>query len=366
MLQMMLADVKGRRFQFEHATNMQEAFLSLSKKPAQIVLLSLTLGAHAGLQNLQAIQEKFPAIPVIIFTELDNQSLATEALHMGAQDFLVKGKLDGSLLSRVISYGIERHSVMQEMRIKNKELERLNSLKTEFVSTVSHELRTPLTILISATNNLLDGAYGKLTLPQRKWMKKIETQAMKLLDMISELLDLSKLQSGLAHWKEKPVDMSELVENTVHNLQPIAKDKHVILTSEIDTKEFTVSGDPKRLEQVLSNLITNAFKFTPEQGTIRVETSKDDGFAIICVSDTGPGIAAENQGLIFEKFRQIRSNDEDGSPTKGIGLGLAICKEIVEHHQGKIWVESELGQGSRFLFSLPLEKQNEIEKQRAA
>lgn len=366
MLQMMLSDVKGRRFQFEHATTLHDAILSLSRNPAQIVLLSLTLGGHADLKNLQEIQEKFPAIPVVIFTELDNQSLAMEALHMGAQDFLVKGKLDGALLSRVISYGIERHSVMQEMRLKNKELEHLNSLKTEFVSTVSHELRTPLTILISATNNLLDGAYGKLSDPQRKWMRKIETQAMKLLEMISDLLDLSKLQSGRSHWKQKPVDLSELVEDTVHNLQTVAKDKNVELTAKIDSRKFTVSGDPTRLEQVLSNLITNAFKFTPENGKIHVEAAKNDGLAIICVSDNGPGIAVEHQGLIFEKFRQIRSNDDEGASTKGIGLGLAICKEIVEHHQGKIWVESELGQGSRFLFSLPLEKSTVRENRKAA
>jgi signal transduction histidine kinase len=146
----------------------------------------------------------------------------------------------------------------------------------------------------------------------------------------------------------------------------VAHDREIEMTFQSDKKTSMVAGDPARLEQVLNNLVTNAFKFTPKDGKITVEVVRNHETVTVSVSDTGPGIAEENRSLIFEKFRQIRTMDEGGGSTKGIGLGLAICKEIVEHYHGKIWVESEVGQGSRFLFSLPLEKSATKDKRKIA
>lgn len=359
MLQMMFADVKGHTYAVQSAESAAKANEILKKSKQDIVLLSLNLQEADGLEELEKIQTQHPHLPVVVLARAQDQAKSTEAFRKGAQDFLIKGRLDGHLLSRVVDYAIERYSVMNEMRQKNKELERLNSLKSEFISTVSHELRTPLTVVMSATNNLLDGAFGALSDPQVKWLKKINHHAMRLHGMISDLLDLSKLQSGKSELKRDSVDLAALIKSTVLHLQMLAQEKRVKLKADGVDNPLGVWGDRGRLEQVLTNLITNAFKFTPEHGQIEVEANLTGKDVEISVSDTGPGIAPENQALIFEKFRQIRSDENQESSTKGIGLGLAICKEIITQHRGKIWVESQVGKGSRFVFSVPIDARSQ-------
>jgi len=354
MLRLMLSDVKGTKFDIAEVNSPQKGLAQLEKNEFDAVLLNLLLKNNTGFESLLRIQEKAPQTPVIILTSQEDQAMAFEAVRKGAQDYLVKGKLDGNLLYRVIHYAIERHRVMEELKEKNEELERLNSLKSEFVSTVSHELRTPLTVVLSASNNLLDGAFGNLNPDQNKWVDKINHHALKLHQMISDILDLSKLQSGKAEMRRDLVEPGKLIEVTVANLQILAKEKKISLSQQLPEKLPSIWGDTGRLEQVLTNLITNAIKFTPAGGSVEISAEERDKHLFVAVSDTGPGIAPEHREIIFDRFRQIRSAGDQTS-TKGIGLGLAICKEILDQHQGSIWVESEAGKGSRFQFKIPIE-----------
>jgi signal transduction histidine kinase len=361
MLRMMLADIKGLPFDISVVDGVAQGLDALAKKKFDIVLLSLAFKESKGIDSLLQIQAKAPQVPVVILAGLEDQAMAFDAVKKGAQDYVIKGKLDANLLSRVIHYAIERHRVMEEMREQNKELERLNSLKSEFVSTVSHELRTPLTVVLSATNNLLDGAFGALNEPQNKWLKKISYHALRLHGMISDILDLSKLQSGKADMRREQVDVAKLFKAALTHLSMLTKEKKIKLTHSISADLPVIWGDPGRLEQVLTNLVTNAIKFTPAEGHIEVTIEKEEEQIGITVADSGMGIPAEQQEEIFQRFHQIRTTDKDSS-TQGIGLGLAICREIVIQHRGHIWVESEVGKGSRFKFLIPIEARSSVDR----
>ena len=357
----MSAEVKAEKYEFFVAPSLLVGYAVLEKEKPVLALLDLTLKGNKGLDALLEFHKRNPLVPVVVLTDRENQSVANEAVRQGAQDYLVKGKLDPNLLSHVMKYAVERHRVMNEMRQKNEELVRLNSLKSEFVSTVSHELRTPLTVVLSAANNLLDGAFGALSEPQTKWVKKINQHSLRLHEMISDILDLSKLQSGKSQIRREAVDLAKLVAATVSSVQMMTKEKGLTLVSEVSTGLPKIWGDPSRLEQVLTNLVTNAIKYTPSGGRVRVSASHTAGGVSVLVEDNGPGIAREHQEIIFERFRQVRSQDKNESSTQGIGLGLAICREIIDQHKGKIWVESEPGKGSRFQFEVPVDARGKAE-----
>ncbi len=352
--QLMLSDVKGMKYEISPVASASVGLEKLEKESYDAILLNLLLKDNTGLESLLRIQERAPHAPVIILTAKEDQALAFEAVRKGAQDYLVKGKLDGNLLNQVIHYAIERHRVMEEMKKKNEELERLNSMKSEFVSTVSHELRTPLTVVLSASNNLLDGAFGELSQSQKKWVHKINQHAQRLHQMISDILDLSKLQSGKTEIHRNQLDMVKLIKSTVANLKILSKEKKIDLNYRLPDTLPPIWADKNRIDQVLTNLITNAIKFTLKEGTIEVSALESGGFVQVTVSDSGPGIPADSQQAIFDRFRQIRTMGDPASSTKGIGLGLAICREIVTQHSGEIWVESEIGKGAQFTFKLPI------------
>jgi CheY-like chemotaxis protein/two-component sensor histidine kinase len=207
----------------------------------------------------------------------------------------------------------------------------------------------------------LDGAFGALSEPQTKWVKKINMHSMRLNEMISDILDLSKLQSGKSQMKRSPVDVGKMITSTVANLQIMAKEKKLSMTAAAMPALPPLWGDPSRLEQVLTNLITNAIKYTPAEGRIEVSARQAGSAVQVCVQDTGLGVAPENREIIFDRFRQIRSQEKNEPSTQGIGLGLAICKEIIDQHQGRIWVDSAPGNGSRFQFELPIDARGQAQ-----
>ncbi|OGS01121.1 MAG: hypothetical protein A3G41_00040 [Elusimicrobia bacterium RIFCSPLOWO2_12_FULL_59_9] len=244
----------------------------------------------------------------------------------------------------------------RELKKKNDELERLSQVKSTFVSKVSHELRTPLTVIMSSSNNLLDGAYGALSEPQKKWVGRIFHHAIRLQEMLSDILDLSKLESGTADMRCEQLNIEKLIKTLVVNMQMLTGARKQSLTCEVPEGLPALWAYPGRIEQILTNLITNAMKYTQEGGAISVSAHMADGDNLqVTIADNGPGIAPEHHKAIFERFTQIHREGDDKIPMKGIGLGLAICKEIVAQHRGRIWVESEPGKGSRFIFQIPVD-----------
>jgi signal transduction histidine kinase len=240
-----------------------------------------------------------------------------------------------------------------ELGLANERLKELDRMKSDFVSHVSHELRTPLTAIKGAVDLMLREMAGPLTEKQIHYLTRVRSNTQHLAGLINDLLDLAKIESGKIEFKSSRVSLSGLVVEAVEALRPVAAEKVIALEAIIRESSIQVWADRHKINQVLTNLIGNAIKFTPVQGTVTVSASRNGGeSAQVSVSDTGPGIPPDEKERIFAKFYQIA--DANGENSKGTGLGLAIAKALVELHGGKIWVESEPGHGSTFSFTLPV------------
>lgn len=238
------------------------------------------------------------------------------------------------------------------LRDVTKELE-IEQMKDEFVSLVSHELRTPLAAMKGATDNLLDGITGELNALQKESLLVAKRNIDRLGRLISDLLDISRIEAGRIQIEKHPVDIVSLVNDVLRLFQETAKERELKLTASFSSGLPAVNADPDKITQVVTNLIGNAAKFTPPGGQINVGVSRCADSIQIEVIDTGPGIGRQDLDKLFTKFYQV-SRPGTKEKTKGTGLGLAISKGIVEKHGGKIWVESELGKGSKFSFTLPI------------
>jgi len=242
----------------------------------------------------------------------------------------------------------------EELRRANEELARNYHLKSTFLTTMSHELRTPLTAIIAPAELMLDGIGGPLTEKQRDYLLAIRENGWQLLKLINDILDLAKLESGRLELKISTFDLAEAVATTVERLRPLAAKKEIALSTFSQPGLPPVLGDREKIEQVLSNLLSNAIKFTPNGGRVEVKAGLDPGGRefLVSVSDTGIGIRPEDQEVIFEAFRQLQTSTT--REFRGTGLGLSLARGLLARHGGRIWVQSKLGEGSTFYFTLPL------------
>jgi signal transduction histidine kinase len=239
----------------------------------------------------------------------------------------------------------------RQLQIANERLQELDRLKSDFVANVSHELRTPLTAIKGAVDLVLREVPGPLTEKQMHYLTRVRSNTQDLAGLINDLLDLSKIEEGKIELQAERVSLGGLIHEVMETLRPIAAEKSIELAAELEPSAL-VWVDRDKVTQVLTNLIGNAIKFTPLHGHVSLfSTRKSDGWVRVSISDTGPGISADEREKIFDKFYQIAANGE--SKPKGTGLGLTICKTLIELHGGKIWVESERRGGSVFHFTLP-------------
>ena len=243
---------------------------------------------------------------------------------------------------------LERANV--ELGDANTELSRANRLKSEFLANMSHELRTPLNAIIGYSQLMLDGIDGTLSIQQAADLKRVTTAGSTLLGLINGLLDIAKIEAGRMEIGQERIDVQTAVLKVADLVRPTAEAKNVDMVTAIPSDLPGALGDPPRFDQILSNLLANAVKFT-ERGTVTISARAFGGEIVISVIDTGIGITKEAQGYVFDEFRQ-----EDASTTRqygGTGLGLAIAKKLVELQGGRIWLESVPGAGSTFSFTLP-------------
>jgi signal transduction histidine kinase len=252
---------------------------------------------------------------------------------------------------------IQNARLFREIEKKGQELAIASKHKSEFLANMSHELRTPLNAILGYTELILDKIYGSVPEQIQEVLERVEQNGRHLLGLINDVLDLSKIEAGQLTLSLNEYSMKEVVQTVVTAVESLAAEKNLQLKVKVSPEVDYGKGDEQRISQVLMNLVGNAIKFT-EKGEVEVEATASKDTFVVSVSDTGPGLSEGDQQKIFEEFHQV-----DASSTRkkgGTGLGLSIAKRIVEMHGGRIWVESTLGKGSTFSFTLPVR----VERQR--
>ncbi len=226
-------------------------------------------------------------------------------------------------------------------------------MQADFNAMIAHDLRSPLMSITGTTEVMMGGLFGEVNEEQKKWLAKILSNASSMVNLVGDFLDVSKLEAGYVDIHAEATELDQLLDRSLDNYRFLAQNKTITIRKTIDPSFLWIQADGRRLDQVLGNLITNAIKFTSEGGEIEIAATRFSATeATVWVKDNGAGIPADEIDYLFNKYRQ-GSNSRNCGP-KGTGLGLVICEMIVKAHGGKIWVESDVGKGSTFYFTLPL------------
>ena len=239
-------------------------------------------------------------------------------------------------------------------KIKKAEelLKDMNNRKSAFVANVSHEFKNPLGIISGSVSEVLNGVTGEINEKQRKMLDMAKRSADRLIRLVFDLLDVSKIEAGKMKLKKERVEMAPLVDEVIAGALPEISKKNLILEKEFSPSAGSVLADSDKLTEVIINLLSNAVKYTPSGGKIAIKLSGSQKEARFEISDSGPGIAKKDYYKLFDKFERLTAEKQEGT-----GLGLSITKDIIELHKGKIWVESDLGKGTKFIFTLPRKRE---------
>lgn len=524
LLQVLLNEAQEFQFKLVHVERLGEALSALEEGGISVILLDLSLPDTQGVDTIRKLRSQPSVPPIVVLTGLDDEDVAIKAVEQGAQDYLVKGQVDGYLLARSLRYAIQRHRAEEALKQRNRELqvlkdigeailgslnlkllleqileqamlsgsfdlgnirlldasgdalevavvrgyqdpqnvsrhrrlsrrvlaaqsrfgarifsepcmeehvqacdglrtlkkegiesfievpvraqgaclgiiqlasrtprkfkshevnllqmignqvgvaiqkaqlyeetmkqardlEKANKMQADFAAMIAHDLRSPLMNITGAAEVIMEGMFGEVNEEQNKWLSKIRANSVKLVELVSDFLDLSKLEAGYVEISKESVDLRGLIHRNLENHLVLAQGKNISLRPSVAPSLPLVQADPRRLDQVLNNLISNAIKFTEHGGVIEVGAALTYGAdARVWVKDSGVGIPAEEIENLFQKYRQSKNSRELAH--QGTGLGLVICKMIVEAHGGRIWVESEGGKGSTFSLTLPVE-----------
>lgn len=342
----------GALVEIRRADCLEGAFESITAERPDVVLLDLDLPDCQSTDSVRSILKKVPHIPVVVLTRNEDEELAVRAVKDGAQDFIFKDGLDIKSLLRSMKYAVQRQELLLALHQSREQQLRL---KDELLSHVSHELRSPLTCIHQFATILLDGLSDPLTTEQREYVDIILKGANQLRAMIDDLLEAASIEAGKLKLELRCVILPEIISQVVEMFRATAAAKGIVISAELSHSPILLHADPKRVLQILLNLVDNALKFTPPGGHIAINVrpyKHDENFAVISVKDNGCGIRDEALSLVFERLFQDELRRRQSR--KGLGLGLAICKELVSKHGGKIWVESEAGKGSTFSFTMPV------------
>jgi signal transduction histidine kinase len=329
--------------------------------PPDLILLDGVMPDIDGFETCQRLKADpaLASIPVLMWTALDSTDDIVRGLEAGAQDYVTKPFVPEVLHARIRSAlrGKLDHDTLLKMNQSLEHSRRAASdaltVRTEFLSHVSHELRTPLASLNQLLAIVLDGLAGPISAEQREYLGICLRNARQLRSMISDLMDVTRVQNGKLRVTQRPLELSAVIEDVIETERSAVLAKGLTLTAHLDTLP-AVLADDVRIRQVLTNLIDNAIKYSAEGGKIELCAGRDArhaSFVRIAVRDTGCGVAPEARQRIFEYMQQ--ESDDDWRSRKGLGIGLYLCKELVTRHGGEIWVESEPGKGSTFCFTLP-------------
>jgi signal transduction histidine kinase len=263
-------------------------------------------------------------------------------------------------LNRLNHQLVEQQQQLQQI---NSQLAAASRHKSQFLANMSHELRTPLNAIIGFSGILLNPALGKVSDEERQeFLGNIMASGKHLLDLINEVLDLSKIEAGKVALSQDRLSVPDILESVRQTVEPLAEKKRITITTEVDSSLTSLTADETKFRQILYNLLSNAIKFTPEAGQVTLRARANDSGAEFSVSDTGIGIRPEDRERIFQEFEQVEMSAE--RRFEGTGLGLTLAKKLVELHDGRIWLDSEVGKGSTFSFVLPMNPRTQRAEER--
>ena len=346
----------------------------IESNECDVILLDLSLPDARGMEALDEVHSRSPEVPVVVLTANSDPDIAVGAVAQGAQDFLQKSDLSSRALEHVLLHAIRRQEMLKtiqhsadlldqkngELEVanelldqKNKRLARLYDTSQQFVDNVSHEFRTPLTVIKEFVTLVRDGLAGPVSSRQVEFLDIANDRIEDLVIMVDDILDVRRLEVGLLSVWRQNSPIEEIVRHVRPTLERKAEAKRVSLEIALDSSLPAVYCDRDKIGRVIVNLVTNAVKFCSDGGSVRLwaEPSPDASDVVVGVTDDGPGIAPENLKRIFDRFRQV--GPAARSATHGFGLGLAIVKELVDLNLGEINVQSRLGAGSTFSFTVP-------------
>jgi len=272
-------------------------------------------------------------------------------MAIGAE-LIGQGKLDTRIL---VNSRDELGSLARELNKMSRRLQEIDQMKSDFLASVTHELRSPLTSLTAYIELFLKGGAGELSEKAKKFLTIMERSNSRLSRFIDDLLDMAKIERGKMEIRKETMEILPIVSETVEFVKPEANRKSIEIEMEIPEKLPLVFVDGERTRQIITNLLSNSIKFSEERGKVSIKIQEEKDYLQFSISDTGIGISPEDIGRIFDKFEQVKEVRERIKGPKGTGLGLTIAKSLVEAQGGKIWVESEVGKGSTFYFTLPKE-----------
>jgi len=399
-LQDLLSPAENPSFEVVWSQTVKSALYHVGAFSPDVILLDPELKDPAETNPVKALLKGCPA-PLLLLCRPRGVKAAREALSFGAQDYLVEGKFDFQLLARVLKGAVERRRLHgescaarlelsrlaarldmaektlaetqsrlreqsqslekanEELQKKNLELQRLDQMKSGFLALVTHDLKAPLSVILGYVSILLDESAE--TPPsgfQRARLEKVKEAGERQQHLVSQLLRVSELELGKVGLRLEEVDLGRMIGGLADSLASLASKKRQTLSAELPADLPRIWADAEGLERVLTNLITNAHKYTPEGGSIRVRALPEGDMARFEVADNGPGIPHTQRMSVFDRFTRLEGSSNTRS-MPGLGLGLAICREIVSQHRGRIWIEDAPGGGCLFVFLLPWDARGE-------
>lgn len=352
LLKKILLKSKEKQYVLEWEASYEKGLTILNSNKFDIAFIDYQLGEVNGIEIIKKARLKGCSRPIILLTGLNESEIDIQALKAGADDYLSKGQITIELLDRAIRYAIERKKAENEReKLLREQIQRreLDKRKDEFIGIASHELKTPVTSIKVYAQTL--GIRFKKANDHKsaELIDKMDSQLNRLTKLIADLLDVTKIQGGKLQFDLEVFNFNELVGEITEEMQRTTE-KHTIikeLSSAID-----IYGDKGRIGQVITNLLSNAIKYSPHADKIVISSSVDNNAIIFSVQDFGIGIPEEAQSKVFQRFYRSKNSGMETYP--GLGLGLYISSEIINRHNGSFWLESKVGKGCTFSFSLPL------------
>jgi signal transduction histidine kinase len=342
----------------------REAMALLRKQPFNIVITDIKLPDISGREILEATKEINPEVAVIMITDRANLETAVSSIDEGAYAYILQPEAMNELKIMINNALREQELLIKNRKLvdslqhsnkslaeTNRALEQASHAKSDFMAKMSHELRTPLNVIIGFAELMLDKVPGEINDEQRQCLDDILTSGQHLLGLINDILDLSKIEAGKV-LRLTNIALPDVIESLRSAMMSILDARKQSLDVELEEGLPMVYADKARVRQVLFNLLSNSTKFTPDGGKLKIEAVRDGDWCQLSVVDNGTGIKEEDWERIFDPFYQADSSMPKRE--EGTGLGLALVRQIVEQHGGRVWVESEYGKGSRFTFTLPL------------